>query len=95
MACVRQPRRLLLLAAVLLALLAARSADGAGASITLRARWQGTPYLLEAAEFLVSVRAGRAQRPRRCRTLWRLTPDPHPLLHAAGRRVAAAVLAVC
>lgn len=29
------------------------SCDAAGASVTLRARWQGTPYLLEAAEFLV------------------------------------------
>ena len=28
-----------------------------GASVTLRARWQGTPYIMEAAEFLVSVLA--------------------------------------
>jgi hypothetical protein len=38
-----------------LLLAAATSAAAAGASITLRARWQGTPYLLEAAEFLVGV----------------------------------------
>jgi hypothetical protein len=45
---------------LLLAPLAALGAQK-GASITLRARWQGTPYLLEAAEFLVRARAaGRA-----------------------------------
>jgi hypothetical protein len=42
-----------LLAVIVVLLLAAKGCDAAGASVSLRARWQGTPYLLEAAEFLV------------------------------------------
>jgi hypothetical protein len=34
-------------------LLAVDASNQKGASISVRARWQGTPYLLEAAEFLV------------------------------------------
>jgi hypothetical protein len=46
-----------LLAAVgwLCLLLVADATNQKGASISVRARWQGTPYLLEAAEFLVSA----------------------------------------
>jgi hypothetical protein len=39
----------------------ARAAQHKGASVTLRARWQGTSYLMEAAEFLVRARAAAAQ----------------------------------
>lgn len=56
-----------LLAAVgwLCLLLAVHASNQKGASISVRARWQGTPYLLEAAEFLVgwgaaAVAAGSA-----------------------------------
>jgi hypothetical protein len=31
------------------------SAQQKGASVLLRARWEGTPYVLEAAEFLVRI----------------------------------------
>lgn len=55
----QQQRRLCFccLSVVLALLLAARSCEAAGASVSLRARWQGTPYLLEAAEFLVRTQA--------------------------------------
>lgn len=51
-------RRSAALLAGLLAVLLAPMALGMqkGASLSLRARWQGTPYLLEAAEFLVRRR---------------------------------------
>lgn len=36
-------------------LLAVAQAEDKGASITLKAKWNGTSYLMEAAEFLVSI----------------------------------------
>jgi hypothetical protein len=53
----RSPCFCCLVSVVLALILAARSCEAAGASVSLRARWQGTPYLLEAAEFLVRVQA--------------------------------------
>ena len=44
-----------LLAAALALLLASAHAADKGASITLKAKWDGTSYLMEAAEFLVGV----------------------------------------
>jgi hypothetical protein len=44
-----------LLGVIVILLLALKGCDAAGASVSLRARWQGTPYLLEAAEFLVGT----------------------------------------
>lgn len=45
-------RLLLLLLAVCSSIWGANGVQK-GASLSVRARWQGTPYLLEAAEFLV------------------------------------------
>lgn len=49
----------LLLFAIAFALVlpTSHAAPQKGASITLRARWQSTSYLMESAEFLVSVLA--------------------------------------
>jgi len=46
-------------AALLLPLAAAAKKDYRGAKITLQAKWQGTPLLHEAAEFLVNTAGGR------------------------------------
>jgi hypothetical protein len=71
-----------------LLLLAPLAAQGVqkGASITLRARWQGTPYLLEAAEFLVRHRMHvlRAARPTGARARGCLARR-HPRLDACAR----------
>lgn len=42
-------------AALMVLLLAARHAQGKGLDVTLKARWEGTSFVLEAAEFLVST----------------------------------------
>jgi hypothetical protein len=44
-------------------LLVADASNQKGASISVRARWQGTPYLLEAAEFLVGSGAAAVATP--------------------------------
>ncbi len=52
---------LLLAAAVPLA--GAARAQGKGAKITLQAKWEGTPFLHEAAEFLVRATRAPARLP--------------------------------
>lgn len=48
-----RPLLLFFSAALLLPLLAARAAHAKGLDVTLKARWEGTSFVLEAAEFLV------------------------------------------
>jgi hypothetical protein len=57
---IRRAAILLLAVGTLLAAPLGVRAVQKGASITVRARWQGTPYLLEAAEFLVRAYPQRA-----------------------------------
>jgi hypothetical protein len=46
-------RHLASLLALLLALASATAADAKGLNVTLKARWEGTSFVLETAEFLV------------------------------------------
>lgn len=59
---------LLLAAAAPLA--SAARAQGKGAKITLQAKWEGTPFLHEAAEFLVRAALALLFRPRASPPCW-------------------------